>query len=272
MQNDIILTGLPRSGTTLACLLLSKLPDFLALNEPMRTATYRTYPKALAGVPDFYRDTRHSVLTRKKAVARVVDGKMTDNHFSNEKGQRKTLVRKQEIDIEKDLSPNFKLACKHNALYTILLPDLVKQYPVFAFVRNPLAVLASWNTLSIPASRGVVRAAEWLYPSLTEELARIPDLTGKQLHILNWYCKSYRDLLPTAAVIRYEDIVMTDGAALSPIDPSAATALDENLASRNRNKVYDPNTVGKVGRSLLADTENACWHFYDPAEVEKLLG
>lgn len=270
MQNDIILTGLPRSGTTLACLLLSKLPDFLALNEPMRTATYPTYAKAMAGVPEFYAQTRHSVLTRKKAVARVVDGKMTDNHFSNEKGKRQTLVRKQEIDIEQTLSPDFTLACKHNALFTILLPDLMTEYPVFAFIRNPLAVLASWNTLNIPASRGVVRAAEWLYPSLSRELAAIPDLTGKQLHILSWYCGQYQ-MLPAQNVIKYEDVVSTNGLALSPISP-LASELAEDLDSRNRNKVYDQETVVQIGRRLLADTKNNCWNFYSPSEVEALLG
>src|SRR6056297_363536 len=217
MKNNIILTGLPRSGTTLACLLLSKLPDFLALNEPMRTANYRSYVIALSGVPDFYAATRRSVLKHKTAVARVVEGKMTDNHFSTVKGKRETLVRKQEFRIEKPLSNDFKLACKHNALFTILLKDLQKQYPVFAFIRNPLSVLASWNTLNIPASRGVVRAAEWLYPELTRELKSIPDLYKRQLHILSWYCNQYKTL-PSENIIRYEDVIKSNGAALSVID------------------------------------------------------
>lgn len=268
MKPNIILTGLPRSGTTLACKLLSERPNSVALNEPMRTATYRTYPLALAGVPDFFKEMRHSILTRKTAIARVVDGKMTTNHFANVKGQRKTLVRKQEFTIDKPLNEDFRLALKHNALFTILLADLVKQYPVFAFVRNPLSVLASWNTLSIPASRGVVRAAEWLFPSLTEELDRIKGLHEKQLHILHWYCQSYAEWLPDT-VIRYEDIISSNGVALNAIVPEQAENPTQ-LSSRNKNKVYDRDTMLRLGEMLLK-SDNACWKFYEKNEVEELL-
>ncbi len=34
-HNNIILTGIPRSGTTLICYLLNKIPNTVALHEPM---------------------------------------------------------------------------------------------------------------------------------------------------------------------------------------------------------------------------------------------
>src|SRR5689334_16285425 len=34
-DRDVLVTGLPRSGTTLTCHLLQKLPDTVALHEPM---------------------------------------------------------------------------------------------------------------------------------------------------------------------------------------------------------------------------------------------
>ncbi len=268
MEKDVILTGIPRSGTTLACLLLSQLPNFVALNEPMRTATYRSYPAALAGVPEFYRDTRRSLLDRGVAVARAVDGKMTDNHFSNDRGERKKLVTKQEIRIDKELDRNFRLGVKHNALFTILLDDLVKEYPVFAFVRNPLSVLGSWNSLDLPASRGEVRAAKWLYPPLSEELERIPDRHDRQLHILHWYFDRYRSL-PTGTVIRYEDIVATNGHTLAVIDPSAKL-LTDSLDSRNQNKVYDRELSARLAERLLDRPDHACWSFYERTAVEKM--
>jgi hypothetical protein len=39
-ENDVVLTGLPRSGTTLTCHLLNKLPDTVALHEPMQGVDY----------------------------------------------------------------------------------------------------------------------------------------------------------------------------------------------------------------------------------------
>ncbi len=256
-NHDVILTGIPRSGTTLACLLLSQIPDFVALNE---TASYKSYSSALRGVPEFYQQTRESILKRGVAVARAVDGKMTDNHFSNEKGGRKKLVKKQEIRIEKELHHDFKLGVKHNALFTILLSDLVKDYPVFAFIRNPLSVLGSWNSLALPASKGQVRAAQWLYPQLDQELSRIPDVYDKQLHILNWYFERYLSL-PSEQVIKYESIIETDGKALSVID-SGAIKLGKELSSKNKNKVYDQAVMAKLGERLI-NRDHACWEFYD---------
>ena len=267
-HKDIILTGVPRSGTTLACLLLSKLPGFVALNEPMRTAAFRSNQEALAGVPTFFAATRTSILQRGVATARAVNGKMTDNHFAQVKGKRTKMVVKQEIRIDKPLSPSFRLALKHNALFTILQEELVGRYPVFAFVRNPLAVLASWNSLDIPTSRGEIRALDLLLPETGKALKSAGSLEERQLFILDWYFGQYRKLAP-ASVIKYEDIVATNGHALSVIDP-AARQLEEDLSGRNRSKVYDWAKMKPLAEMLLA-SDNACWAFYDRSEVEALL-
>ena len=267
-NNNIILTGIPRSGTTLACYLLSQIPDFVALNEPMRTVAYKSYRAALKGVPEFYEMTRQSILNKGVAIARAVNGKMTDNHFSNEMGVRKKLVKKQEIKIDKILSTDFKLGIKHNALFTILLTDLVKEYPVFAFIRNPLSVLGSWNSLDLPASKGEVRAARWLYPELDTALAHIPDIYDRQLYILNWYYEKYL-ILPSKQVIKYESIISTSGAALNPIS-SKAVQLNKELSSKNKNKVYDKEVIAKLADKLL-NSDHSCWQFYDRKEVEQVL-
>ena len=39
-ETDIVLTGVPRSGTTLICYLLNKVPDAIALHEPMAVAEF----------------------------------------------------------------------------------------------------------------------------------------------------------------------------------------------------------------------------------------
>ena len=153
-DNNIILTGIPRSGTTLACLLLSQIPNVVALNEPMKTGAYRSYQEALDAVPEYFEMTRKSILSKGTAIARVKGGEMTDNHFSNDKNARKNLLRKEEVLIEKDLKPDFKLAIKHNALFTILLDDLQKNFSVFAIIRNPISILGSWNSVNIPVSKG----------------------------------------------------------------------------------------------------------------------
>ncbi len=267
-NNNIVLTGIPRSGTTLACFLLSQMTDVIALNEPMKTGSYRSYQEALDAVPEYFDMTRKSILSKGIAIARVKDGKMTDNHFSNEKNARKNLLRKQEIFIEKDLKPDFKLAIKHNALFTILLEDLQKYFPIFAFIRNPISILGSWNSVSIPVSRGEVRATKWLCSDLGDALAKIPDLYDRQLYILNWYFEQYLSL-PSAQVIKYESIISSNGSSLSSIDEKA-NQIEGDLLSKNKNKVYDDEVILKLSNKLL-NSDHACWQFYNKNEVEDFL-
>jgi len=43
---DILITGLPRSGTTLTCHLLNKLPNSVALHEPLSPDTLKGLDEA----------------------------------------------------------------------------------------------------------------------------------------------------------------------------------------------------------------------------------
>lgn len=265
---DIILTGVPRSGTTLACKLLSNIPDVVALNEPIRGGQFRSREEALDGIAEFYATTRQSILEKGVATARAVGGKMTDNHFARVRGKRERLVTKQEIKINKDLTPDFILACKHNALFTILQDQLLSDYPVFAFVRNPVAVLGSWGSVNVPVSRGVVRAMDHLLPEVSGELNQLGSLEERQLFILDWYFRCYLEL-PRKNVIKYEQVVATNGAALSVINRGAAD-LTEDLNSYNRSSIYDWEKLDGITRKLL-DSDNACWSFYERREVESLV-
>ena len=59
-----------------------------------------------------------------------------------------------EIAIDKPLSARFTLLIKHNALFAALLPRLTESFPCLALVRNPLSVLASWQTVDLPVHPG----------------------------------------------------------------------------------------------------------------------
>ena len=267
-HRDILLTGIPRSGTTLACRLLSELPGVVALNEPMRTAQYRSAADALAAIPAFYATTRQSILCAGVATARAVNGRMTDNHFTSVRGHRTKRVEKQPIRIVKPLRPDFRLVCKHNALFSILREQLVGRYAYFAIIRNPLAILASWNSVPIPAGRGEVRAMRYLLPATARRLERAGDLYARQLFILDWYFRQYQSL-PAHRIIRYEQIVATGGKASKVIDPDAVS-LRAALTNRNRSPIYDWEAMATVAARLLR-AENACWSFYDKFQVEELL-
>ena len=150
-----------------------------------------------------------------------------------------------------------------------MLDSLANGYRCYALVRNPLAVLASWNEVDIKAREGRSPTAEAMDPELARELGSLDDAGARQLRLLAWFFERYRDTLPAEAVIRYEDAIASGGAALSPISEAAAE-LKEPLENRNESELYDPEFVRTMGERLLC-SEGAYWDFYSRESVEELL-
>lgn len=290
LRTNVVLTGPARSGSTLTCYLLNRLPGSVALHEPMPFAAYGEAGSLEAGaaaIARFFAETRRTLLEHGRAVSRHVDGRVPDDPIARSRGARRAragwpvrrflrrMVRRNiprrnrgTIDFGVPESEDFTLAVKHLGGFTALLPHLVDGFACFAIVRNPLAILGSWNTLDFTRD-GRDGAAERLDPQLRRALDRLRDPYDRQLYLLDWFFGCFAARLPRHHVLRYEEIVSTRGRALSAITPEA-TALDEPLELRNTNPLYDHTLMRHLGARLLA-TDGAYWHFYDRAEVEALI-
>ena len=271
---DIVLTGIARSGTTLTCALLNKLPQAVALLEPMNPAELAAlaYPDAyLARVADFFTTQRASLMASGVAISKARDGQVPGNTFPdqvNPASLRRATISTQKVHFVKDLREGFRLVVKHPNFFTATLEALLRRYSCFAVVRNPLAVLLSWQTIQAAPNQGRLPAAEAFDPALARALQNEPDRVSRQLAILRWYFGRYRALLPREHVIRYEELVASGGRALAVIDQEAAQ-LDEALESRNTSTLYDRTQVTDLADRLLAD--RAIYEgFYTPAEITDL--
>jgi len=283
LADPVLLTGLPRGGTTLACELLNRLPDVRALDEPMdpnrliRAATRedgRTLDAAIIndGIARFAAEQRHSILERGVALTLHVDGRVRGARVSDERGAeglRTPIGVRSEITVDVPAAPDFTLVIKHPVAFTALLPMLTERFDVFAIVRNPLAVLGSWESVPFVQREGRLGLRPQIAPQIAARLEEIEDRVERQLTLLDWFFQSYASGLPRERVIRYEDIVATGGAALQPISPSAG-GLRLTLHSRNGAGVYDRAHMRDAARRLL-ERDGAHRLFYAPAEVEEAL-
>ena len=66
--------------------------------------------------------------------------------------------------IGKPLPTDFRLFIKHPAIFTALATRLLVRIPLYAVVRHPLAILASWNTVDMDARLGRWPVAEIYAP------------------------------------------------------------------------------------------------------------
>ena len=178
-------------------------------------------------------------------------------------------TEKGKLVVDKELRPGSPLVIKQPAMFSALLPVLVQRFPCYAIVRNPLSVLASWNSVDHNVRRGHSRGTELYDKGLENELASIEDRTARQLRLMSWWYGRFHDTLGEDRIIRYEDIVDSGGKALCAITP-AAGVLDERLSSKNSNPLYDRDEMRSLGERLLEST-GAFWQLYSRESVEELL-
>src|SRR5205085_10069151 len=80
-MRNVLITGTPRSGTTLVCSLLNKLPDTVALHEPMNVFEFvgQSGEDVAKMIENFCAEARKSLHEHKFAVSKHVGGKVRDN-------------------------------------------------------------------------------------------------------------------------------------------------------------------------------------------------
>lgn len=273
----MVLTGLPRSGTTLACRLLNLLPNTVALHEPFLPRFFAGMEEAavLEKLERFFRKTRRAIREEGVAPSKVVDGEIPENAYGSA-GPGETRPHSTEkgkeigkLVVGKDLERRFLLVVKQPAIFTALLPVLAEVFPCYAIVRNPLPVLASWNSVDHNVRGGRSAGAELYDEGLGRELASIEDRTSRQLLLLSWWYERFHRTLPESRVVRYEDVVTSGGRALSAIT-SGANRLREPLCGRNLSPHYGREEMRRLGERLLS-SEGAYWRFYSRQSVEALL-
>lgn len=271
-DKDIVLAGLPRSGSTLTCHLINKLPDAVALNEPMASRRFEDLPDNGAicdTISQFLVSMRGSLGQTGTAMSKHIDGVVPDNPVARKiqgEGLRKGEAVLGKVNFSKSLPADFTLVVKHPSTFAALLPDLMKRFSTYATIRNPVAVLSSWNSVEMPLRDGHAPKGERMDPELRASLSLIPDRLDRQVHLLCWFFERF-SALPAERIIRYEDIIESAGSCLRVLAQSAA-GLEEPLESRNRNSLYDADLTPILVERLLRERDGAFWDFYSKGSVE----
>lgn len=279
MPDAVILTGAPRSGTTLVCSLLNRLPDVVALNETMdigALAAMDGNAVRAAAVARYLAEVRQAVVERGEMPERRLRGAGDNMFIASSAGQRRWAgAAVASIPVGKPLRRDFTLVLKHPNAFAALLPDLRRRFDCWAVVRNPLAVLASWHSLDHPIRQGHAPMAEALDSALAQRLAAVDGARPRRLALLDWYFQRFLEVLGPERMLLYEEIIAGNGACLAGLAPQARQLpklLDAPLESRNDNTLYGCAAEAREdAQTLLATPNHACWRLYEKAEVAALL-
>lgn len=221
IARNILVTGIPRSGTTLAGALLDTLPDTVCLSEPPWH-----WHKATGGVLDIGRDpdgmqfakwlVGDFVAIRRKLAAgeqvldrRAPDDRAITNYHRADRSAASGVVSETGMRpfARSGLSQDFTLAIKHNGPYLTALGPLLDLgwFTVVGIVRHPVEVIHSWRALNLPVSHGKMHDAARCWPEMEAATAEGPVLE-RQVRIYDLICARlfhYRDRLH---LLRYEDL------------------------------------------------------------------
>lgn len=243
--------------------------------EPMTPSDFEPLKGRVAAVSlieQFAANTRFQALTQGQVVSRQKEGVVPENPVSYEvssSGLRQPETVLGSISVGKQIqNPDFTLVIKHNALFTALLPELREVFPVYGIVRNPLSVLASWNSVALPVNDGRVPAGEMYSPELAELLADTPGRIERQLHILEWFCQNFARNLPNR-ILRYEDFVAEP--AVIGRSLSLSSLYSGSVQTRaSRNQAYDLVLMEQLYRRLMRFGD-AIWAFYSRDQITALM-
>ena len=218
-QNQLkLLTGIPRSGTTLCCRLLNSVNNVIALHEPIdpqqlsNNETIDVVSEITTSLFDLLsRIEKGLPIPHGNAENLILDNPIAESTTANHSQVRELKAVRGYLSLEKPNS-DFMLVVKQNAMFTALARQLTTSFPLIAIVRNPVPVLASWMTVDLPVNRGRIPAGEKFDPKLGKLIEQEPSIISRQLLIYNWFCKKFVDAgIP---ILRYEDIINSGGKAL----------------------------------------------------------
>jgi hypothetical protein len=279
-RHNVLITGLPRSGTTLVNAIVDGLPNALSLSEPGRHGSM--FEESFSA-RDLVRRIRDDLPNLRQEIIdglpledrRNPDGSAVTNYFAaSQAGAPRPEIFSQLKVTRAGLRPDFLLGIKHNALFTGVLPHLleVDDWSVVCVIRNPIDVVCSWRSLDLPVSHGRLPLGERYWLELREISASERDLLEKQILLCELFYRRYREAGPRVTVLRYEDLVADLRSFLAaigreeaqppdlvrpPAAPSAAAAGRAGVSSVARKLGAAgalPNTAHFYGNDLAGES------------------
>ncbi len=269
---NVVVTGIPRSGTTLTAALIDSLDDAVCLSEP---AWQDSWPREMAGrhtyakrVCDDFERVR-GILQSGGAVPdrRRRDGSAVCNYFPRDSAEGDSGAYAISPFSRSGLSGNFLLGMKHNAHYACILCELVEQpaFAVVAVIRHPVPTILSWRSLDLPVSQGRMPAGERFWPELAAVPESTDDILLRQVLIYRLFCERFLLLRPRIKLLRYEDIV----ADPSILGNSFGRGYVRKIEIERREPTFTDDTQTQQIRAYLRRYCQIAWELYpdldDPA-------
>ncbi len=258
---DLIITGVPRSGTTLVAALVDGLQESLCLSEPdwehealLEITDRSAYVAQIGRDFDMVRETilaGGSVTDRRSR-----DGSPVTNYFRLQKVNLLNRFRFQltewgfrKVPVSRlHLSPDFMLGIKQNEPFAAVLPELTAEprFRVLAVVRHPVPTLLSWRAINIipMLNRRILPDLQTFWPEALEIQVGPTDVLEKQARILNLLLDRFLQYRDRLMLVRYEDLISNQELICSLLGRPLMRPVA--VKNSNRNPVYNLDELAQI--------------------------
>ncbi|MFN2507815.1 MAG: sulfotransferase [Chthoniobacterales bacterium] len=218
---NLIITGIPRSGTSYLCNLLHRHSNCVIVNEPTEIFPPLMQHAVPWEVARLYSQLRSDVLNRKSITNKIRQGKIVED----------TLGRDERETYHPTVtSADFILGTKNTLSYLARLEGLRRVLPdarIVACVRNPIDTIASWKT-SFPHLRDValteLPVGHPNDPSLTHRQTRelklimaTPEFANRRAMWWNYLAERVLEQGRTIILVRYHELIRDPQTVLAEI-------------------------------------------------------
>jgi len=284
--HDLVITGLPRSGTSFLCRLLDSFDNAAVINEPQALFEGLVRAPQPWAVPLLHADLR-ACIDFGEAVENKLDshGRLTED----------TAVDEQRLWVHPEVRDRrWVLATKNTLAYMARLEGILRLMPrarVVVCVRHPLDTLASWKSTFAHLVQGdptevpVGGLADPYLPAHLRDglttLATVPDASVRRAAWWQLLAEELWRWRERVVILRYEDLVgdpkwalrqvlgpLWGAAGRAPalaLAPSAVrTARRQNLESADYRAVQAlcTDVAGRLGYTVDKQTEEQTEHEY----------
>lgn len=199
-----IITGIPRSGTSLLCHLFNQIDSNLICMNEIPTL-YN-----VEGLPFIFKQISYILREEQKIPARV--------DASTEKSITDTQSGKNEVksvDREVDFNRTIYLGSKINVPYLLKLDKIFSyDYKVIAVVRDPVYTIASWNKHENINERYVMPEDFEKWPRYSQLGFKSTDKTYRQIELWLFLAAIILKNIVSLHVLKYEDLIKNPVRAL----------------------------------------------------------
>lgn len=248
---DLVITGLPRSGTSFLCSRINSYRNTAIINEPSEVFQAMK-ADTVTGLQAVFSQYRADIGADKPVYNKIKDGKfIEDTRLEDSRALHQHI-----IDDE-----FFTLGIKNTLVFMSVLPDLArsKRFPkVIASIRHPYDCVASWHSVSFPHLRESKPAFLREYAAASfrkglDELLVESDLVLRSAMLWQLLAQTLLAAKGRVFVLRYEDMVKDPVTAHTKIgdylglsEPhseglvaSAPVRRREQLSDRQKQKISD---------------------------------